>query len=285
MTSRMTGALARIAVAYSLLLAAACGGAAAPGTPEAPGPESPRGYPGFDTALYPGDSAMQAWRSPASPYRWVGYYLPAPCHRDASWAGTRPRLEAMGWGIGVIYVGQQAWEGSPEPAVDSAGKPTGPIICSRTLLTAERGRLDGADAIAKAAADGFPRGTVLYLDLERMTTIPAGMRDYYRAWAAALLADGRYRPGAYVHDVNVADVERDLLQVYTDAGVVLSGEPAGVPLWIAQPDPAFTTLMAPAEGNRKARVWQGRVNADEAWGGVKLRVDANVADRPSPSAP
>lgn len=275
----------RIAAACASMIVAACSGAPGAATPGAPAPEVARGFAGFDLSLYPGDSAMQAWRSPASPYRWVGYYLPAPCHRDASWAGTRERLAAMGWGFGVIYVGQQAWEGTPEPAADSAGTPAGPIICSRTLLTAERGRADGADAIAKAAADGFPRGTVIYLDLERMSTIPEGMRDYYRAWTATLLSDGRYKPGAYVHGINVEEVDRDMRAVYAGAGVMMGEDAAGVPLWIAQPDPAFTTVMAPVDVHRRAWIWQGRINADETWGGVTLRVDANVADRPSPSGP
>src|SRR5438067_1730235 len=66
--------------------------------------------PGFDTSVYPGDAAMQAWRQPGSPYAWVGYYLPASCHRDASWSGHRAGLAADGWGMAVLYVGQQAWD-------------------------------------------------------------------------------------------------------------------------------------------------------------------------------
>src|SRR5438067_144329 len=46
---------------------------------------------GFDTNVYPGDRAMRAWKA-SERYEWVGYYLPAPCHKDASWAGKRERL-------------------------------------------------------------------------------------------------------------------------------------------------------------------------------------------------
>ncbi len=38
---------------------------------------------GFDTYSYPGDDAMLAWRDEGVPYEWVGYYLPAPCHRSS----------------------------------------------------------------------------------------------------------------------------------------------------------------------------------------------------------
>ena len=71
-------------------------------------------YPGFDTNLYPGDDAMRAWRDHAG-YHWVGYYLLAPCHKDGSWQGKRDMLESMGWGVAVVYVGQQTW-GRPIPA-------------------------------------------------------------------------------------------------------------------------------------------------------------------------
>src|SRR5690349_10370204 len=36
---------------------------------------------GFDTNIYPGERALRAWRE-AGPYEWVGFYLPAPCHKD-----------------------------------------------------------------------------------------------------------------------------------------------------------------------------------------------------------
>ena len=81
-----------------------------PGTPV---PVVGTSHPGFDTSLYPGDAGMTAWLKPASPYEWVGYYLEAPCHKDASWSGKRQKLTEMGWGLAVIYVGQQTWGGTP----------------------------------------------------------------------------------------------------------------------------------------------------------------------------
>src|SRR5215207_2671446 len=45
-------------------------------------------YLGFDTSIYPGDAAMTSWREHAG-YDWVGFYLPAPCHKDDSWSGKR----------------------------------------------------------------------------------------------------------------------------------------------------------------------------------------------------
>ncbi len=233
---------------------------------------------------------MRAWVRPNSPYHWVGYYLPAPCHRDASWAGHRDELAAMGWGLAVLYVGQQMWEGLPAAVPDSAPLPVDSlraaaaaqrsITCSRTLLTSAQGTLEADDAIAKTAADGFVRGTHIFLDIERMTTIPASMREYYRSWVARVLADGRFRPGIYAHQRNAAEIYADVRAVFDAAGV--RDEP---PFWISSPS-GFSLTSAPSDvGFRFARVWQGLLDASQTWNGVTLRIDVNVADGPSPSAP
>lgn len=272
----------RRAVALLLIGSIACAGTARRiGTPL---PEAPRGFPGFDASTYPGDAAMRVWRS-ESPYRWVGYYLPAPCHRDASWAGTRARLESQGWGIAVLYVGQQAWEGFPDQAPADTAAPARPIICSRTLLTATQGRQDADDAIARAAADGFARGTVIYLDIERVSAVSAPLREYYRAWTRRIVDEGRFRPGLYAHQRNASEIHRDMLQTWRETGASMI-ESASIPVWVAAPSAAFSLLQAPAElGSDIATMWQGRVDVVESWGGIRLRIDANVATTPSPSAP
>src|ERR1700737_2191091 len=75
---------------------------------------------GFDTFSYPGDAAMHAWQTGDKPYKWVGYYLTAPCHTDSSWEGKRDTLSNMGWGMAVIYVGQQTWGRTPGARVAEA---------------------------------------------------------------------------------------------------------------------------------------------------------------------
>jgi hypothetical protein len=235
---------------------------------------------------------MRAWLRPSSPYHWVGYYLPAPCHRDASWAGKRETLAGMGWGLAVLYVGQQTWDALPERAAtaDTARVPGDTlrpaaaversIVCSRTLLTAAQGTAEADDAIAKAAADGFPRGTHIFLDIERMTTVSQGMRDYYRAWVTRVLADGRFRPAIYSHHRNAAELHADVRAVFDAAGV--RENPS---FWVANPTTFALTSLPTDVGFSFARVWQGLIDASQTWNGVTLRVDANVADSPSPSAP
>jgi hypothetical protein len=232
-------------------------------------------YPGFDIWRYPGDAAMQAWRE-ASPYRWVGYYLPAPCHRDSSWAGRREALDRMGWGVAVLYVGQQVFEGEPPPDSTAAT----PVVCSRTLLTEAQGRRDAADAVARMAAEGFAPGTVVFLNVERSETLPAEMGAYYRAWTAGVLADGRYRPGTYAHRLNA-----DALFALALAAYRAAGRADTPPFWVAGSGD-FALDRAPEDvGARYARAWQGLFDTPRTWGGVTLTVDENVSRSPSPSAP
>src|SRR6266550_7096444 len=166
---------------------------------------------GFDTFAYPGDDAMRAWLTADKPYRWVGYYLSAPCHSDDSWEGKRDTLSSMGWGMAVIYVGQQTWGRTPGQKVAvtryvtkrvkktvklRSGKrvvryvnkkvPVRALVsprasrgssCSTQFVGAARGVQDARDAIAKTASEGFASGTVIFLDLERMDVVPKAMRD------------------------------------------------------------------------------------------------------------
>jgi len=233
---------------------------------------------GFDTNVYPGDKAMRAWKE-SGKYEWVGYYLPAPCHKDNSWAGKRERLVQMGWGMAVIYVGQQTWGRTPHPSSKAARKAMStPQGCNADLVGSARGRIDGDDAVAKAATDGFPKGTVVFLDVERMEKMPQAMRDYYKAWTARVLADGRYRPGVYVHAHNADDVHDDLKQVFAAAGN--TEEPT---VWVASGH-NFSRDKAPTDvGQTFADVWQGMLDIVESNNGVKLPIDVNVAAVPSPS--
>ena len=51
---------------------------------------------GFDTSIYPGDSAMQTLRAQAL-IAFTGFYLaPAPSHPNASWMQKRAFLAGLG---------------------------------------------------------------------------------------------------------------------------------------------------------------------------------------------
>lgn len=264
-----------------VLLVTACGGGAPPITPapedpgEGPGVEGARGVPGFDTRDYPGDAVMAAWRA-SSPYRWVGYYLPAPCYTGTTWQGHRPALSRMGWGLAVLFVGEQDWAASPADTVPPATD--GPVRCTRANLTAERGAADARDAATAAAADGFERGTVIYLDVERVEAVSTPLRTYVRAWFDTLLADGRFVPGLYAHASNA-----DALLAEGMAAFQAAGRTDAPRLWVVSTS-GFSLRRAPTESGFAAEVWQGLLDARETWGGHTLRIDANVAADGTPSS-
>ena len=231
-------------------------------------------FRGFDTNRYPGDSIMHVWRE-TDAYQWVGYYLPAPCHRDSSWAGTRASLEQMGWGTAVIYVGQQTWGRTTRP-----GRALGDqSSCRADLLSAARGTMDADDAIARADSEGFAAGTVIFLDIEYMNTVTRPMRDYYTAWTARVLEDARYRPGYYAHTVNAETIYNDVVGVFARAGS--SERPA---FWVAGGRDFSPDKWPEDVGLTFAAAWQGVLDVVQSVGGVSLPIDVSVGDLPSPSA-
>jgi hypothetical protein len=269
-------------------------------------------HPGFDTYAYPGDDAMLAWRDDNVPYEWVGYYLPSPCHRSDSWSGKRERLTDMGWGLAVIYVGQQTWSGTaPRKVVRtkyvtkrvkvvsrSHGKRITKYVrkrvpvkivtyaraqqgsnCSARLVNSARGGVDASDAVARTAAEGFPNGSVIFLDLERMESVPRAMRDYYREWTATVLADSRFRPGYYTHDHNAELIYSDVSRIFASARVTSRPQ-----FWVSGSS-GFSADKQPHEvGHSFADVWQGVLDIVQTHNGVKLPIDVNVASVPSPSS-
>lgn len=242
---------------------------------------------GFDTHTYPGDKTMRAWKqTPGSPYKWVGFYLPAPCHRDPSWSGKRQTLADMDWGMAVVYVGQQTWGRSPKVLSASAQAARERLLarqgktCDATLLTADRGVRDADDAIARTAAEGFPEGTVVFLDLERMEKIPPAMRNYYRAWTQRMLANGRFRPGVYVHQHNADAIYADVKSLFDAAGVTDTPR-----VWVAG-SRGFDEGKAPQDaGFAFAGAWQGLIDVGRSVANIRLPVDVSVSHWKSPSAP
>ncbi len=265
-----------------------------------PAPRESTNYPGFDTSIYPGDASMAAWRKPGSPYGWVGYYLAAPCHRDPSWMGRRATLMQMGWGLAVLYVGQQTFEGlafrDVTPERSSVVRPSaragimtpptvaeiesGVVTCSRTLLTTEQGTTDAIDAVTKTASEGFPNGTVIYLDIEPMQSIPASMDSYYRAWVQQVLAGGRFRPGIYVSKSNAQAIYEGVARAYADMHATGSAV-----FWVSSTS-GFSLDKSPEDvGVAFAQVWQGMLDVAQTWNGVGINIDVDVAAMPSPSSP
>jgi hypothetical protein len=255
-----------------LLAACASGGTAGPAdTPAA------AGVPGFDTRTFPGDAVMRQWVE-ASPYRWVGYYLPAPCHPRSTWAGNRAALAGMGWGFAVLYVGEQDWAAVANPPQGPGATPPGEAPrCTAANLGADRGAADGADAAAAAAAEGFPAGTTVYLNVERVEVVSPALGEYVRGWVRGLTEAGM-QPGLYLHARNA-----DALRGSADEAFAAAGGAGRTRLWVARTG-GFQLYAAPAAaGVAGTNIWQGLLGVRETWGGAALTIDVNVADSASPS--
>jgi hypothetical protein len=145
--------------------------------------------------------------------------------------------------------------------------------CNAQLVSGVRGRIEAQDAIRRTEGEGFPRGSVIFLDIEFMRATPSKMREYYRAWTKQVLADGRYRPGFYAHTRNAALIYKDVKAEYARVGN--TEEP---PFWISGQQGEFTTDKAPHEvGHAFADMWQGVLDVVQEWSGHELPIDVNVA--------
>ncbi|HEV8235466.1 MAG TPA: glycoside hydrolase domain-containing protein [Gemmatimonadaceae bacterium] len=236
---------------------------------------------------------LTAWRFPTSPYHWVGYYLAAPCHRDASWMGHYSTVTSLGWGTAVLYVGQQDWSAIPDiiaisrraaanPVLDRSVQPslTSAVTCSASLLSTAQGAAEASDGAAKAAGDGVPVGSAIFLDVEFVTSVSSALVDYVSGWIAGLLADGRFKPAIYCAKSNAAAVYAAATAAYAAAG-----RHDAPPFWIAS-STGFAITSAPTNvGLAYATVWQGLFDVSLSWGGMSATIDVDVASTPSPSSP
>lgn len=223
-------------------------------------------WSGFDTGSYPGDTAISAWAS-KSPYRFVGFYFDAPCHTTntfKTWKGTYPHLKASGLGLAIVYVGLQ--QGG----------------CGQAKLSRAKGIEHGQDTVTKFAAEGFPKGAVVFLDVEHYNgALSAPMEGYIRGWISAILDSGKVTAGIYCPTSKANEIKAAAAKEYAAHGL-----PRGLPVfWAVKADPQFdhATATPAGSGVSYATVWQGRLDINETHGGVTIKIDQNVADSRSPS--
>jgi len=216
-----------------------------------------KGFAGIDSAAYPGLTAM-TWLMGNTNLWWTGFYLfGAPCVAPAtgSWMppspppkGRRgtvlPDLQGTSppWGAAPIYVGQQL---------------AGSSSCGSNDLTFARGKVDAADAIRLASNAGFPTGSNVFLDLE--TPDPPYV-EYYRGWAAEMIAKGSYYPGVYCSHASAESLyladSRPIFWVFNiDRYSCAATNPTAKPTVIT-PQAPFPTEHPSGSGICFAKLWQ-----------------------------
>ena len=163
--------IARIVVVATVVILSQHAGVKAQGQSSA----SPA-YLGFDRNDYPGDENLARLRQTFS---YTGFWLnPPPGEKTNTWAGKRQTVEAAGLGFLVLYNGRLF---AALKTVSNAGK---------------LGKSDAQSAIADAQREGFPAGTLIFLDQEEGGRMLPEQKAYLHAWVDEIAAGG-FRAGIY----------------------------------------------------------------------------------------
>ena len=183
----------------------------------------------------------------------------------------------MGWGLAVVYVGQQTWGKTPRTLIVAqratrCGRRTS---CSTDLISADEGTRNADDAVARATSEGFA-------DRRRSSFSTSSAWRRFRRRCATIIARGpracwrRHvsRPGIYTHEHNArANLRRRAATSFRAAGDTTTPR-----FWIAG-GKGFDEGRAPQDvGFAFAGVWQGVIDVarsvaeGQAAGGRQRRV-------------
>ena len=135
-------------------------------------------FVGFDRNEYPGDARLADLHQH---FAFTGYWLnnPPGAHQNG-WQGKRRKLVDAGFGFLVLFDGRLEAE-----------------IAQAKLSPNALGQQDAAAAIAAAQREGFPAGTVLFLDQEEGGRLTDPQSGYFFGWTEAVAASS-FRPGSYL---------------------------------------------------------------------------------------
>lgn len=229
-------------------------GLAQPSLPPNAAAPGPQHYVGFDSNEYPGDDQLPALRKQFS---FTGYWLTNPPGADHNpWVGKRNLLIQNGFGFLVVANGRLDKE----------------ILRSQKLgkSAAVLAREDAATTVAAARREGFPAGTILFLDQEEGGRLLDEQADYLLAWTEAV-AGSAYRPGVYASGQPVPDGKGPGAKPVTITTIqdirqrVASGHLHAIAFWDAQdacpPAPGCVVqpdkVPAPSEsGTQNLDIWQ-----------------------------
>jgi len=142
-------------------------------------------YLGFDRNNYPGDQNLKVLRQT---FAYTGFWLNHPPSANTNtWTGKRRTLQSAGFGFLVLFNGRLFNE-----------------LKSVTYAT-KLGKSDAQAAVAAARREGFPAGTIIFLDQEQGGRMLPEQKAYIYAWVDGVTAD-RFRAGIYCSGIS-ADKE------------------------------------------------------------------------------
>src|SRR5579859_8064834 len=246
-------------------------------------------YLGFDRNDYPGDEAMKLLRRDFS---FTGYWLGNPPGETTnSWSGKRELLRSEGFGFVLLFAGPDSGQLRDQP------------------YTRKRVADDTQTAAAAARREGFPSGSVIFLDIEEGGRLPSTYVTYLKHWALGLAQLG-FRAGVYCSGISVDEGEG--IKLITADFIRDQIKPTELIYWVFNDScptspgcVALQTLPSPAKsGVAYAQVWQfvrsprdketarhcrGYAKDGNCYAAFdtahKFNLDLNVAMSADPSAP
>jgi len=227
------------AVTCAFLLLALAGAQRVPAQP-GKGSSVAATYLGFDRNDYPGDDRLAALRESFS---FTAYWLNPPLGSATNtWRGKRGRLASAGFGFLVVFNGRLFAELHGGNA-------------------AEMGRRDAVLAAEAAHREGFPRGTVIFLDQEEGGRLLPEQRAYLHAWIDGVNAAG-FRAGVYCSGIPFREGNGTI--VVTADDIRAHAEGRDLQYWVTgdacPPSPGCSFAQPPPQpsgsGVDSARIWQ-----------------------------
>jgi hypothetical protein len=246
-------------------------------------------YLGFDRNDYPGDENLKQLRQT---FTYAGFWLnPPPGEKINNWTGKRAPLQAAGFGFLVLFNGRL-------------------FAQLKTVANAARlGKTDAQEAVSSAQREGFPAGTIIFIDQEEGGRMLPEQKAYLYAWVDGVTAAG-FRAGIYCSGIPAK--EGKSVTVVTAEDIRQNAGGRKIAYWIANdacpPSPGCAFPKRPPgpteSGIDFADVWQfaqSPKRRDVAAGcpanydrdgscyppGVDqaghLHVDVNTATNPDPS--
>jgi hypothetical protein len=231
-----------LAVAWPAIAAGFHGSRDSPGqSPPGERAGNSRAFLGFDSNEYPGDASLENLKRTFS---FSGYWLnDPPGAKSNEWAGKREALRAAGFGFLVLFNGRLERELNP-PADPSA-----------------IGAQDAQAAANAATHEGFPPGTIIFLDQEEGGRMTARQMSYILAWLDALAKTG-YRAGIYCSGMPAREGKNQFIVTAND--IRARAAPRQITFFVyddaCPPSPgcvyAQNPLSPAASGVPYASVWQ-----------------------------
>ena len=217
---------------------------------DAPGQPS---FLGFDRNTYPGDGRLVELHRH---FAFAGYWLNnPPGEQQNTWAGHRQQLLQAGFGFVVLFNGRLDAE-----------------IKHAKVSPDALGRQDAQNAISAAQHEGFPPGTIIFLDQEEGGRLLPEQAGYFFGFTEAI-ASSAYRAGSYLSgqpsdDGPGTNGKRIMITTAQDVRETVAAKHYHpVALWVAQdacpPAPgcavssdAVAHLRAADSGTLDASIWQ-----------------------------